>query len=159
MPHRSARRDMGPLFRRSVARRLTVWEPRIGREALEKRERGLTLFVAGWLSVLALIVLFMIGSSNDVKPLAISAAVATFAVALPIMTGGRLPSANVKLNHRSLRIPEEGEENAYNKEDERGGSISSMGRSCTRALEVIGLMSPWCSGFEFATSPALHCPA
>jgi hypothetical protein len=30
----------------------------------------------------------MIGSSNDVKPLAISAAVATFAVALPIMTGG-----------------------------------------------------------------------
>jgi hypothetical protein len=79
---------MRRLSRGRVARRLTVWEPRIGREALEERERGLTLFVVGWLTVLALIVLFMIGSSNNVKPLAITAVVATFAVALPIMTWG-----------------------------------------------------------------------
>jgi hypothetical protein len=76
------------MSRRRTAKRLALWDGRMGREALEERQRGLTLFVTGWLSVLALIVLFMIGSSNNVEPLAVTAVVATFAVALPIMTWG-----------------------------------------------------------------------
>jgi hypothetical protein len=73
-----------------VAKRLPVWEGRIGREAMEERERGLTRYIGGWLSGCLFLIGFFVGSSTHIKALAIASVIAVFAFGATVMIWGAI---------------------------------------------------------------------
>ena len=73
---------------RRVAARSEIWESRLGRDALETRERALTAFVVGWLSALLFLATFIVATAKNLAPLQVAALMAFFLGSLPLTISG-----------------------------------------------------------------------
>jgi hypothetical protein len=71
-----------------VEARSETWEGRLGRDALETRERALTVFVVGWLAGLLFLTTFIVATAQNLVPLQVAALVLLFAGSLPLTISG-----------------------------------------------------------------------